>query len=1149
MGGKSMGTRRKLDIILGRAGSGKTYECLRMMAEHMAQAPLGPALVMIVPEHMTYKAERDLAAMTNGRGTMRGYVFGFRRLSWRLLSDLGQTAQPRLTAVGKRLLLKKIIEERGEDLTVLKRAAQQRGFTSALAKAIEELKSYGGTPEQLDEAAKAVGEGYLNQKLTDIATLYREFQKATAGRYEDAEDRMTFLTAAIPQAELFTGAEVWLDGFVFFNPQERNVLQALICKAEKVHVTLPMDTELMKRENSLLFYRAQKTLSALEEIARAAGIEATVRQLGEPRRFLAAEGIAAIERRLFSFPVRRSESSAGVHVVEAATRRLEIEAAAADIIRLCRDEGLRYRDIGILLRDAENYRQILEFTLADYGIPFFCDAKRAGVHHPLAELIRSVLATAVDGWRYDDVFRAAKTDLFPICRDDMDILENYVLEFGIRGKASWEKEWPYRRRSAKVSEKTAAERLARVNEARKKLGAPLLGLDAALKAAANARELTTAVFAFLAELDVAGILRTWEKNAEEEGRLEEAKEHRMIWDAVMELFDQMVTISGEEKMTLEEYAAVLDDGLDALEIALIPPSLDAVTVASFDQNSLNNIAALYVLGANDGVMPRRIPDKGLISDADRAQIRRAGEGIKLELSPGEDESYGENYLLYHGLTEARSYLWLSYALADSEGNGLSRSPLLTRLLEILPVEEDSIALDSMEERPDFRFTVGERSASRLAPALRKYKGKKAPAWGPVYNWAREKARPQLENILRGRFSTGEEEALSPALARRLYTRQGRLSGSVTRFENFYACPFRHFAQYGLRLAERPICQFTAPDFGTLLHDVMRRFGERLQAEKRRWSEVSDEERHQLTAKIMAEEAPQVQNEILLSTAQYQNLQERIARTAESSLARLSAYDAQSAFHPRYFELRFGEESPLGSLVHYELDESCMLDVVGQIDRIDLSRLEEGGPLYFLVIDYKSGRTDLSLDEVYYGLRLQLLTYVLATSRILQKEMIQQKPAGMLYCLLQNPRQEGKTSAFRREEACGALWKKLQMTGWLLDDTAVLQGIDNSHRFVKIAFNKDGSLSANSRKNVRTLEEMRALLRYTSYQLRTAGQGVLSGQIAARPYRKAARHACEYCAYRAVCGFDLKLPGFMYRDLPDLDDFSRAMAERMEDKKL
>ena len=133
----------------------------------------------------------------------------------------------------------------------------------------------------------------------------------------------------------------------------------------------------------------------------------------------------------------------------------------------------------------------------------------------------------------------------------------------------------------------------------------------------------------------------------------------MIWEAVTELFDQMVTVSGGEKMALEEYAAVLGDGLDALEIALIPPTLDAVTIASFDQNSLNNSAAIFILGANEGVMPRRVPDKGLISDADRARLRRAGDRVSLTLSPGEDESYGESYLLDHGVPEARDYLWVS----------------------------------------------------------------------------------------------------------------------------------------------------------------------------------------------------------------------------------------------------------------------------------------------------------------------------------------------------------------------------------------------------------------------------------------------------------------------------------------------------------
>lgn len=1140
-----MGQGKRLDIVLGRSGSGKTYTCLKEMAERMADAPLGPALLLIVPEHMTYKAERKLASMTAGRGTMRGHVFGFRRLSWRLRKELGQAPRPRLTAVGQRLILKKILASRAGTLTVLSRAAEQRGFTASLADAIKELKRYGGTPELLREAAEAVGSGYLHQKLTDIATLYGAFQEETAGRYEDAEDRMALLAGSVAPSALFSGAEVWLDGFVFFNPLEQRVLRAILQTAVQVHITLPLDAQGAK-EPSLLFYRAKKTLTALQKLSDEVGVRWSVRDLGAPRRFM-SPGIAALEERLFSFPVRRSGESTGVRVVEAATQRLEIEAAAADILRLCRDDGLRYRDVGILLRDAETYRQILEFTLTEYGIPFFSDAKRAGVHHPLSELVRSALAIVAEGWRYDDVFRAAKTDLLPLTRDEADILENYVLEFGLRGQKRWEKAWPYRRRSIKVSEIEATARLARVNEAREKLGAPLLRLSAALRDAEDVRVLTGAVFAFLTDIGAGEALRAWSKEAEAEGRLDEAKAHRMIWEAVMELFDQMVTVSGDEKMTLEEYAAVLGDGLDALEISLIPPALDAVTIASFDQNSLNDSAAIFILGANEGVMPRRTPDKGLISDADRACLRRAGERVRLTLSPGEDESYGESYLLYHGFTEAREHLWVSYALADSEGNGLTRAPLVTKLLEILPIEVEPIALEGAENRDAFLFTVGARAVARLSSALRTYTGEEVPDWAAVYNWALRHAREQLENMLRGRFSETEEGALPTGLARRLYLHEKRLTGSVTRFESFYACPFRHFAQYGLRLTERSVHQFAAPDFGTLLHDVMRRFGERMQAEKRHWGEVGAAERHDICAAILEEEVPRVQNEILLSTAQYQNLQRRIAQTAESALSRLIAYDRKSAFHPHFFEIGFGENSPVGAIVQYPLGDGCTLDVVGQIDRVDVGRLIEGGPLYFLVMDYKSGYGELSMDEVYYGLRLQLLTYVLATARLLKGQAEEQKPAGMLYCLLKNPVQEGKTAHFTQADACESLWKKLRMSGWLLDDEAVVRGIDAENRFVRIAFKKDGSLSAASRQNVKTLEEMRQLLRYTSYQLGAAGEAILDGQIKVSPYRRGARSACQYCAYRDLCGFDVKLPGTAYRDLTARENVWQDMAARMEGK--
>lgn len=1139
----------KLEVILGRSGSGKTYDCLQAMAREMARAPLGGSLVLLAPEHMTYKAERELAAQTACRGSMRGCVFGFRRLAWRLQEEQGRSALPRLSAIGKRLLLKKIIARHEGELTVLGRAAQQRGFTAALSQVIEELKSYGGTPQILAEAADVVGESYLKQKLLDIAKLYQDFQAETKDRYEDAEDRMNFLAEVIPQAEFFAEAEVWLDGFVFFNPQERRILRALLRRTGRLHITLPLDQVPVAGQTTMLFYRAQKTFAVMEALAKEEGAVFTVRQLGAPQRFSpAGAGIAALERRLFSFPLQKEANGAGVQVVEAATRRLEIEAAAAAIIRLCRDEGLRYRDIGILLRDGENYRQILEFTLTDHGIPFFSDTKRSGVHHPLAELVRSALAVILEGWRYDDVFRAAKTDLLPLERGEVDILENYVLAFGLRGQKIWAKAWPYCRQSMQRTKEGAAAWLARVNEARQQLAQPLLALGERLQEAKNVRALTQAVFDFLDTLKVADTLQHWAQEAGQAGRLAEAAEHRRIWREIMELFDQMVTVSGDEVMALEEYAAILEDGLDGLEMALIPPSLDAVTIASFDQNSLHNVPAIFILGANEGVMPRRSKDQGLISEADRARLHQIEGEIRLELSWGKEESYGESYFLYHGFTESRSYLWLSYALADSEGKGLSRSPLITRVLDILPVKVETLTLEDVEKRENFPLTVGERAVAQLAPALREYTGGAAPAWAAIYNWARQKDRARLDKILQARFSRVETPVLAPPLAHRLYLRQKRLTGSVTRLESFFACPFRHFAQYGLRLAERPVYQFSAPDFGTLLHEVMRQFGERLKAAGRRWSQLEPGERRQICQEIMAEQAPKVQNEILLSTAQYRNLQGRIQQTAESSLARLSAYDGQSAFAPQYFELAFGGNAQAGSMVRYDLGEGCQIDLAGQIDRVDVARLEPGGPLYFLVIDYKSGQNDLTLEEVFYGLRLQLLTYVLAAEKILKAAGKEPLPAGMLYCLLKNPMQEGASSSFQQPKAQEALWQALRMSGWLLDDTEVLKKIDGQQRFVKIAFKKDGSLSVNSLKKVKSLAEMRQLVRYVEKKLKEGGGAILQGEIAPLPYRRGNRNACQYCLYRTVCGFDSKREGFAFHDLTAREDFMQDMAAYLEGEK-
>lgn len=1148
----------KLEFILGRAGTGKTESCLRAMCDEMEREPLGNLLLLVVPEHMTYQVERALVSRTRGRGMMRGFVSGFRRLAWRASE---QSCLPRMTEIGKRLILKKIVGKRANNLSILARGAGQRGFTASLSEMIEELKSYHGTPESLKEAASVVDDSYLGKKLEDLALLYGDFLQETGGRFEDAEDRMTRLAAAVSKKQEFSGSEIWLDGFVFFNPQEREVLRAFFQTADTVHITLPLGRDVSVHESiapSELFHRAAHTLRDLKRMAEEMGISYTVRLLEAPKRFCAdAQGIICLERGLFSFPVRaeKKEASAqGIHVTEAATRRLEMEAAGADIIRLCREEGFRWRDIGILLRDSENYGELLEFTLKEYGIPFFTDRKRAGVRHPLAELIRSALETVTDGWPYDAVFRCVKTGLLPLTNDEADILENYVLEYGIRGESGWKKEWPYLRRRGRTPEQGEAF-LQSVNEIRQKAAKPFFALSVALKAD-SVQEKTRALYEFLESLQVPKTLADWTKEAETAGALEEAKEHRMIWRAVTELLNQMLSVSGDEKLSLSDYVEILSDGLDALELSLIPQKIDAVTIADFDQNSLNNVRAIYILGANDGVMPRRPSPGGILSDADRALLAAKKDVVRLELAKtAEEESCGENYLLYHGFTEAREYLWVSYALADSEGKGLGRSSVVTRLLKLLPsLEIDSVPLEGMtrEQEEKLLFSTGRRAVSRLVPMLREYVAfpdeSRRGSWGEVYNWSLDHVKERLTTVTDGLFAGEAESTLPPFLAKRIFTRGNKLSGSVTRFERYYKCPFWHFAQNGLRLEERAEYGFRPPELGTLLHDVMRGFGEKMRREKRSWSSVSADERSEFVQGAMQGAVSDTQNGILASSAQYQSLTARIVDTAESSLARLSDWNGASGFVPRYFEFSFGEGTPAGELMSWTIpDSDVKLDITGQIDRIDCGEIEnENGERhpYFLVIDYKTGDERLSLPEVYYGLRLQLLTYMEAARRFFEKPMKEEpRPAGVLYCLLKNPVMSSGDK-MSKEKAAKKLLDSLRMRGWLLDDAKVIRELDASNQFLCVKLKGDGEIDGHTKGSVKAEREFEALAAHTIKKLKEAGAKVLSGDIEIAPFQVKSKNACTYCPYGDVCGFDMKLEKFAYRELDDTIAFMEEM-ERKE----
>jgi ATP-dependent helicase/nuclease subunit B len=1142
-----------LEFIIGRAGSGKTASCLKAIGDKVRQAPVGPALILLLPEHMTYKVERNMAASLAdaGSGFVRCHISGFRHFAQQVLAAEGGAACPRITEIGKRLLFRKVLDKRRPVLKVFQKAAGQRGFTGSLACTIEEFKSYGLDAAGLVEAAGKLDDADLSQKLAELSLLYQDFSSAMQGRYNDAEDMMDALAERLPEAGMLHGAEVWIDGFVFFNPQERRVVHELLRCAADVHITLTMDTAetVQNTRQTGVFHRAWQTMQAVRQMAQDMGIANRISRLEPGHRFL-KPALAAIEER-FPLPAPPPSSAGdGVTIVEAATRRLEASAAAADMIRLCREEGYHWHDIGILVRDEDHYMDMLGQVLDDYDIPYFNDSKRMSLHHPLAELLRSALQV-LHSWRHEAVIRCLRTGFFPVTRDQIDILENYLLEFGIKGIGSWQMaaDWDCcRRYSLEESDDghdDAKEYLQRINHIRRQASSALLDLASAMSKAERTRDFVTALYGFLVELEVPDTLSSWSAEDESSGRLAAAREHQQIWDGVMELLEQLVDTSGNDAMQQREFEGVLDDGLDALRVSLIPPGLDYVTIASFDQNSLDNERALYVLGMNEGVMPRHSKETGLLSDADRLHLAETGT----ELPGGALEgSFGERYLLYKGFTEAREYLWLSYALADSEGNGLGISSLIGQFRRLLPKARfRSIPLESAERQDAALLAEGRQAVSGLAAALRgcRERGGMPDFWCDVYNWAlvQETMRPRLDMVVAGLFSKAEDKTLSPQLTRQLFLEKQHMRGSVTRFEIFRACPFRHFAQYGMKLRERQEYRFQAFDLGLILHEAMREFGMELQDEGRRWSEVGKDECHSICHAIIADVISRLPNGLLLSTKQYENLQQRIQRTAEHSLQHLIAFDAVSGFQPRSFEYSFGSEHGKAPL-SYDLGKGSRLDIVGQIDRID--RAVQGG--YFLIIDYKTGHAALNMLEVFYGLSMQLITYMLVARNLLHSRGEAGLPAGMLYCFL---KADIMTSERKLEagEAEKMLQKALAMPGWVLAEPDVIRAIDATQSFIKVRLKKDGSIHASSRSSVKTQAEFSLLLDYTSLLLQDTGRDILQGSIQAYPCHFGTKDACQYCPFMAFCGFDMMLPGFSRHKLIKVSDadIMEKMAAAVKDE--
>lgn len=1101
-------------IIMGRAGVGKTEYMLERIRENEAA---GKRSVFIVSDRANFESEKRLSSVL-GCGIINTFVVSFTSLARRALSESGNS-RTFLSMQGRQMLLRRTITENEKRLGAFSRIAHMQGFTDECDELILKCKRFGIDPAMLSSAAEnAALPAQLRSKLRDFALIYEKTAEAAENKYIDDEDIVNSLIDTLPLSA-YRDCDYFIDTPETLNEQSVRIIEILFNTVRNVTVSFRGDTEEVCRDRRN-FAPDTELYLRLRDIAWEAGCNIEFIPLSGNKR-TEEPALRHLEKELFAHPYRifSGDASSSIHLHIAPSRASEADACAENILSAVRS-GLRFRDVGVIVGDAETYLPLLRRSFEDHNIPYFADAKRSLLTHPVSELMLSALACCSDNFRTDSFIRAIKTGLFAISPEKLELLENHLLKYGLSGSG--------------ITESFSQDELPEgIEEARETAAAPLLHLKAALygtkdgqKAKVTASERVRALYDFLVEIDLPGTLEREYDEYILRGEFDAARESAQIFDTVCELLDQLHMILGDDSMGIERFSSVLSEGLRAYSIGIIPTTLDQVIIGSIDDASLTDKKYLLVLGMNEGLIPKVKSDNAVINDNELARLKAAG----LPVWQSTDRmNRAENLRVYTAFSHCTERLYLSYC-NDGSGDSGSVSPLFERVRRIFPTCKLTDGLVDPVRGSTERARFCEL-ASAVRSGIDRGGIDEGAAEAYSYFAAKEEYSGILDAVGRACFDGNISGELTREEAAELYGRH--LIGTPTRLETFNKCPYRYFLEFGLKIAPREEYEEKATDRGSFIHEALERFITALTDKKTDFAAVTDDDITEILSGMLREMAETHNKGIYLSSARMRAELTRLIELISTACRELVRQIAAGSFRPVGTEVSFGREGDI--LPALEIEASgATFRVCGIVDRLDAYKAPEGTD-YIRIVDYKSSETKFDFTELASGIRLQLPLYAAAMEASLNTEDYLRgnspETAGFYYQRIGAVDTDpGTLSEDDEKKLRSSIVSAFKLNGLTLSDEQVLHSIDRegsgfSSVVSSLRFLKDGTVTG----NLASRDEMRYAKAFAKRTAAKTLDAIMQGRIEISPCRHDNEIACKYCNFQSVCAFDAT-SGDRYRHL-------------------
>ncbi len=1080
-----------LKIVTGRINSGKTTYVQNVIKEKIQSG--GKDVYLIVPEQFSFESERRILTLLGEKDALAVEVCGFSRLAQNILGDIHGLR--RLDDAGRVALMSTALEETSDKLSVYGRFSRSIGVVSEMLKISDELKKCAVTSAMLEEASHKLENGMLRKKVSDLSVIISAFDALVARRFSDARDDLSLLADKLLDDRCFVGSTVIIDGFKGFTQQEFEVLSRIITQSDDTYITLCLDEIYAGEYDISAFSSVRETARKLINIAKKNSVAVTQVRVPEYEGRYSCECLEALEKNLYSVNSSAFEGSAdAVTVYSAKNSYEECDYVALTIKKLLREEGYRCRDIAVISRSEDEYSKALRSSFKKHGVPVFEDKRRSLASQPPVVMARAAVEIAARGYSTDAVFRLLKTQLTELTVEQISELENYVYLWKIDGRR-WLDTWVDNPSGldSTLSEKDRV-KLDNLNKLREICIAPLEKFRNSFRMSENATQMMTALYAYLVAVKAPENLKKLAIALDSYGETADAVELGRVWDKLMLILDQLAVALAETTVDSQRVLELFGLVLGVQDIGVIPHGIDEIIIGSAERIRVNRPRAVFVVGVNDGVFPKKPSSGRVLGDADRQLLNDMGLSVA---SPSQSDYLEERYIAYSALCCGYERLYVTHCKTDFSGAEKSPSELIGHITRILPdctvVDEadfDEIDMIQSEASAFEAAAKGWRKNSVLESTL---KACFADRQGYAERMdALDRAGGKTE------FSIDDMDVASALFGKDIYV-------SATKIEDYNKCPFMYFCRHGIKLSERKVAEIDAALSGTVSHYVLEqivsRHGKTLvdfDADKVK-AEVTDILDEYLKNFLGAES----------SDERFDYLYRRLGDSLCVVVTRLINEMKLSDFEPADFELKIGGKEAQIKEFTVNLPDGGKVILSGMVDRVDVLKTDD--KTFLRVMDYKTGMKKFDLNDVLHGLNMQMLLYLFAIKANGAERYGNIVPAGVLYV-------PAKAAAGRigrdvtEEMLRKEIMKEGRMSGIMLNDERVTHAIDVEHTGTVVPTNRQGLYE-----NLISLTQLAALEKRVLGAVRDMGEALHFGEIPAKPvFGGTYGLHCEYCPYIDVC---------------------------------